>query len=123
MGGGSGPAPPEDPCLSFLRLALVASTAAAALSLTAAPAHAAPAPTGCDIQFFAVGAMSTCAPGSVNTHQLELVCVPFTNLNYPVNTITVWGPEVPTFLPYIALCPPPIYFALVPLRDTRVHTR
>ncbi|NHU42971.1 hypothetical protein [Rhodococcus sp. A14] len=107
----------------FLRLAVVASTAAAALSLTAAHAHAAPAPSGCDIQFFAVGAMSTCAPGSVNTHQLELVCVPFTNLNYPVNTITVWGPEVPTFLPSIALCPPPIYFALVPLRDTQVHTR
>ncbi|MFC9839344.1 hypothetical protein ACFVKB_36920 [Rhodococcus sp. NPDC127530] len=110
----------------FLRLAVVASTAAAAaaaLSLTAAHAHATPAPSGCDIQFFAVGAMSTCAPGSVNTHQLELVCYPFTNLIYPVNTITVWGPEVPTFLPSIALCPPPIYFALGPLRDTRVHTR
>ena len=48
----------------FLRLALVASTAAATLSLTAAPAHAAPAPSGCDMQFFAVGAMSSCAPGS-----------------------------------------------------------
>ena len=107
----------------FLRLAVVASTAAAALSLTAAHAHAAPAPSGCDMQFFAVGAMSTCAPGSVNTHQMELVCVPFTNLIYPINTITVWGPEVPTFLPSIALCPPPIYFALGPLGDTRVHTR
>ena len=109
----------------FLRLAVVASTAAAAAaaSLTAAPAHAAPAPSGCDIQFFAVGAMSTCAPGSVNTHQLELVCVPFTNLIYPINTITVWGPEVPTYLPSIALCPPPIYFTLGPMGDTRVHTR
>src|SRR6476660_7857230 len=98
-----------------LRRALVASTAAAALSLTAAHAHAAPAPSGCDMQFFAVGAMSSCAPGSVNTHQLELVCVPFTNIVYPANTITVWGPEVPTFLPSIALCPPPIYFVLGPL--------
>ncbi|MFV9452755.1 hypothetical protein ACNJ7E_04695 [Rhodococcus sp. NM-2] len=109
----------------FLRLAVVASTAAAAaaVSLIAAHAHAAPAPSGCDMQFFAVGVMSTCAAGSVNTHQLELVCVPFTNLIYPVNTITVWGPEVPTLLPSIALCPPPLYFALGPLRDTRVHTR
>src|SRR6476660_3810178 len=81
MGGGSGPAPPAAPCLSFLRLAVVAS-AAASLSLTAAPAHAAPAPSGCDMQFFAVGAMSTCAPGSVNTHQLELVCAPFTDLSH-----------------------------------------
>ncbi len=76
----------------FLRLAFVASTAAAALSSNAAPAHAAPAPSGCDMQFFAVGgARSTNAPGSVNTHQLELVCVPFTNIVYPVNAITVLG--------------------------------
>ena len=69
----------------FLRLALaLAASTAAALSLTAAHAHAAPAPSGCDMQFFAVGAMSTCAPGSVNTHQLELVCVPFTNRTYPI---------------------------------------
>ena len=73
------------------------------------------------MQFFAVGAMSTCAPGSVNTHQLELVCVPFTNLIYPVNTITVWGPEVPTFLPSIALCPILGYTSPAPV--TRVHTR
>ena len=122
MGGGSGPAPPEDPCLGFCA-SLSSRPAAAVLSLTAAHAHAAPAPSGCDIQFFTVGAMSTCAPGSVNTHQLELVCVPFTNVIYPINTITVWGPEVPTFLPSITLCPPPIYFALGPLGDTRVHTR
>ncbi len=86
----------------FLRLALVASTAAAALSRTTAPAHAAPtAPDGCDIQFVAVGAMSTCAPGSVDTHQLELVCWIFRTSSQRVRL----GPEVPTFLPSIALCP------------------
>ncbi|PBC51502.1 hypothetical protein [Rhodococcus sp. ACPA1] len=104
----------------FLRLTLAAAaTAAAAMSLTAAPAHAAPppVPSGCDIQFFVVGAMSTCAPGSVNTHQLELVCW---NLGLPAR-LYAWGPEVPTFLPSIALCPILGYTSPAPV--TRVHTR
>jgi hypothetical protein len=87
----------------FLRLALVASAAAAALSLTAAPAYAQPSvPAGCAVQWFVVGAMSTCEPGSVTIHQLEWVC--FLN-GFPTNPVGVWGPEVPTFLPSIALCP------------------
>jgi hypothetical protein len=87
----------------FLRLAFVASTAAAALSLATAPAHAQPSvPAGCAVQWFVVGAMSTCEPGAVTTHQLEWVC--FLN-GFPTNPVRVWGPEVPTFLPSIALCP------------------
>jgi hypothetical protein len=102
----------------FLRLALVASTAAAAVSLTAPTAHAAPppAPSGCALQYFVVGAMSTCDPGAVNTHQLELHCQllgAFPYMHFPV-----WGPEVPTSLPSIALCPP-LHFGLGPT----VHVR
>ena len=82
----------------YLRLALVASTVAAALSLTVAPAHAAPSPDPprCTVQRFILGAMSTCAPGSANTHQVEMVCWIF---GFPANVYYAWGPEVPTFLP------------------------
>ncbi|PQP11396.1 hypothetical protein [Rhodococcus opacus] len=92
----------------FLRLAFVASTAAAALSLTVAPAYAAPSPDppGCTVQRFVLGAMSTCAPGSANTHQVEMVCLIF---GFPANVYYAWGPEVPTFLPSVSLCPPVSY--------------
>lgn len=77
----------------FLRLALIASTAAAALSLTAAPAAPPPVPSRCALQYFAIGAMSTCDPGTVNTHQVELHCQllgAFPYMHFPV-----WGPEAP----------------------------
>ena len=91
--------------VSVLLLALVASTAAAALSLTAPNAHAAPAvPGGCAWQSFIIGGLSTCAPGSVNSHQVEVVC--HLHGGFPYMDFAVWGPEAPTFLPSIALCPP-----------------
>ncbi|OUS97343.1 hypothetical protein CA951_03070 [Rhodococcus sp. NCIMB 12038] len=101
----------------FLRLAFVASTVAAALSLTAAPAYAAPTvPSGCAMQSFLVGAMSTCDPGTVNTHQVEMGCLPLGG--WPYQTYRAWGPEVPTSLPSIALCGGLGFGA-----GTAVHTR
>lgn len=90
----------------FLRLTLAAAaTAAAAMSLTAAPAHAAPpVPSGCAWQSFVIGGLSTCAPSSVNTHQAEVVCHLLGG--FPYMDFSVWGPAVPTSLPSIALCPP-----------------
>ncbi|MDH6284850.1 hypothetical protein M2280_006113 [Prescottella agglutinans] len=68
-----------------------------------AAATPSPTPPGCVVQDFVVGAASNCAPGSVSTQQLELVCVPS---GFPVTAVVVWGPEVPAYLPSIALCPP-----------------
>ncbi|WP_244461472.1 hypothetical protein [Rhodococcus sp. ZPP] len=81
----------------FRRLALIATTAAV-LSLTAAPAHAAQPPDapGCTVHRFVLGAMSTCAPGSANTHQVEMVCWIG---GFPANLYYAWGPEVPRSCP------------------------
>ncbi|QHE73099.1 hypothetical protein [Rhodococcus sp. WAY2] len=102
----------------FPRLALVAVMAVAVLSLTAAPAHAAPPPVpgGCALQTFLIGAMSTCDPGTVNTHQVSMGCQLL--FGFPYQAALVWGPEVPTSLPSIALCPP-LHYGLV----GTVHTR
>ncbi|WP_249354717.1 hypothetical protein [Rhodococcus sp. USK13] len=64
---------------------------------------------------FVLGGMSTCAPGSANTHQVEMVCRIF---GFPANLYYAWGPEVPTFLPSLALCPPLSYGF-----TATVHTR
>ncbi|RZL75873.1 MAG: hypothetical protein EOP32_30425 [Rhodococcus sp. (in: high G+C Gram-positive bacteria)] len=90
----------------FLRLTLTAAgTAAAAMSLAAAHAHAAPpVPSGCAWQSFVIGGLSTCAPSSVNSHQVEVVCHLLGG--FPYMDFSVRGPAVPTSLPSIALCPP-----------------
>ncbi|MFD9663099.1 hypothetical protein ACFWAY_15955 [Rhodococcus sp. NPDC059968] len=68
------------------------------------------------MQSFIIGGLSTCAPGSVNTHQVEVVCHLLGG--FPYMDFAVWGPEVPTALPSIALCPP-LHLGLV----GTVHTR
>ncbi|PQP19549.1 hypothetical protein C5613_30250 [Rhodococcus opacus] len=89
----------------FLRRTLAAAaTAAAAMSLPAAPAHAAPpVPNGCAWQSFVIGGLSMCAPSSVNFHQVEVLCHLLGR--FPYMHFSVWGPAA-TSLPSIALCPP-----------------
>ncbi len=91
----------------FLRLAFVALTAAAGLSLTVAPAHAAPSPDppGCTVQRFVLGAMSTC-PG-FREYPSSGDGVP--DLRSPCQRVLRLGTEVPTFLPSVSLCPPVSY--------------
>ena len=88
------------------RPACVVSAVAAALILSAAPAHAAPSsvPAGCAVQSFIIGGLSTCAPGSVIAHQVVVVCHLLGG--FPYMDFPLAGPEVPTSLPSIALCPP-----------------